>query len=250
MTGNIVELNTWQKIVTGIAVVMVGLIATGFWAVAWLQHRLYPVAGPMPAIVSDSMPVVLARLETALKTNAPQVLASLQPGISSGNIEKLEQRYHVQIPDDIQAIYEWHDGARRSTNEIVEFIPMYRFLPLEEALEDRQLSAAAPATAIQRAAYRVLLGYRNSWICLFDAEDGGGYWFDPKRKPSEGFLFFNFTEDAEYTFFPSAKNLMAGIAECYEQKIFRVKPGASPLQLDEDLDRSPKVWAEFGVSTQ
>jgi hypothetical protein len=57
-------------------------------------------------------------------------------------------------------------------------------------------------------------------------------------------------EDGTYVFFPSAKNLMAGIAKCYEERIFTVKTGSSPLQLDEDFDRSKKVWNEFGASNQ
>jgi hypothetical protein len=43
---------------------------------------------------------------------------------------------------------------------------------------------------------------------------------------------------------------MAGIAKCYEEGIYRVKPGSSPPQLDEDFDRSAKVWEEFGASNQ
>lgn len=243
-------LKTWQKISIGIIVAVIILAALVFPARMAMQNVFYPMARPMPPVVSDSMPTILVRLETVLKTNALQVLDGLQPGLSPQDIQKLEQQYHATIPDDLQMIYEWHDGARHTVTYVGDdFIPLYRFVPLEEALTETA-SAMANATPAQRVFYNLLLGYRNSWIYLFDDGSGNGYWFDPKRKPSQGAVFYNFTEDGEYTFFPSPKNLMAGIADCYAQGIFRVKPGTSPPQLDEDLDRSPKVWAEYGESNQ
>jgi len=203
----------------------------------------------MPAAVSEAMPQILARLENILKTNAPQVLAALQPGLSAGDISKLEQQYHVQLPDDVQAIYEWHDGACRTNYVDGTFMPLYRFVPLEETLEENA-AIGKGATAGQRVFYEVLVGYHNSWICIFSDDAGNGYFYDPKRKEPEGAVFYNFMEESDYTFFPSAKNLMAGIAKCYELGIFRVKTGSSPPQLDEDFDRSTKVWEEFGASNQ
>jgi hypothetical protein len=43
---------------------------------------------------------------------------------------------------------------------------------------------------------------------------------------------------------------MAGIAKCYEQGAFRVKPGSTPPQLDEDFEQAAKIWREFGASNQ
>ena len=235
----------------GIAIAIVVVVALGFWAQARMRSFFYPVAPPMPAVVSEPMLEILARLESVLKTNAPQVLAGLRPGISAAEIAKLELQYHVQVPDDIRAIYEWHDGARSATNDAsYDFIPIHRFVPLEELLAEKAVEGKGPATLLQRVAYRIFAGHRDSWICLFSDGAGDGYWFDPKRKPSEGAVFYNFAEDGTYIFFPSARNLMAGIARCYEQGVFRVKAGSSPPVLDEDFKRAAKVWSEFGASNQ
>ena len=102
---------------------------------------------------------------------------------------------------------------------------------------------------MQHVFYKALVGFHDSWICIFSDDAGNGYFYDPRRKESEGAVFENFLEEADYTFFPSAKNMMAGIAKCYEQGIFSVKSG-SPPQLDEDFDRSPKVWVEFGANNR
>ena len=243
-----------QKIGIGILIAIVVVTAAGFWGKNKAQTFLYPLAPPMPPIVSQSMPEILANLESVLKTNAPQVFATLRPGISPEQISQLEQQYHVQVPDDVKAIYEWHDGARQDTNYIVDFIPIHRFVPLEDMLADKagQAKATATATPVQRAAFQVFAGYRKNWYCLFDDGSGNGYFFDPTRKPAEGALFSVFVEDNDFTFFPSAKNLMAGIARCYEQGAYRVKSGdlPLPLQLDESFDLSTKIWKEFGASNQ
>ena len=237
-------------IVTFIAIVVA--IAFGFWADKKAQTFFYPLAPPMPPVVDTPMPEILGHLESVLKTNAPQILAGLQPGISADQISRLEQQYHVQIPDDIKAIYEWHDGAKRTTNSFVDFIPIHHFVPLEDMLAEKtdEANAASTATPAQRAAYRFFAGQRDHWYCLFDDGSGNGYFFDPTRKPTEGALFCVFVEYNDFTFFPSAKNLMAGIAKCYEQGAYRVKPGTATLQLDEDFDQSTEIWKKFGASNQ
>jgi len=242
-------MNRRQKIGIGIAASVVAVVALGFWAQARLRRFFYPVAPPMPAVVSQPMPEILARLEAVLKTNAPQVLAGLQPGMSPGEIGRLELQYHVHVPQDIKAIYAWHDGARHNANYVGDdFIPIHRFVPLEEMLAEKAAEAKGPATLLQRAADRIFAGQRDTWYCLFSDGVRDGYWFDPTRKPSEGAVFYTFTEDNTFVFFPSARNLMAGIAKCYEQGAFRVKPGTSPPQLDEDFERAASIWAEFGAS--
>lgn len=244
-------MKSWHKVGIGIVIAVIVLVGLGILARAGLRSFFYPMAPPMPAVVSEPMPEILARLESILKTNAPQVLAGLQPGLSVGDIARLEQQYHVQLPDDIQAIYQWHNGARHSTNYVGDdFIPIHRFVPLEEMLAEKAAEGKGPATLLQRAAYRIFAGQRDSWFCLFSDGARDGYWFDPKRKPSEGAVFYTFTEDNTFVFFPSPKNLMAGIAKCYEQGAFRVKPASSPPQLDEEFEKARKIWEEFGASNQ
>ena len=225
------------------------LAALAFWARSKLKNFFYPVAPPMPAVVTGSMEEILARLESVLRINAPHVLDGLQPGLSAADISKLEEQYHVQLSPEIKAIYQWHNGARRTTTYVGDnFIPIHRFVPLEETLADNVAISKGPTTLVQKTVNWVFAGHRKSWICLFSDGCGDGYWFDPRRRASKGAVFYNFTEDASYVFFPSAKNLVAGIIKCYEEKIYRVKPGSSPPELDEDFKLAGKVWAEFGAS--
>ena len=239
----------WHWVSIGIAIAVLIIVGLGAWEVSSLRSSLYPSAPRMPAVVSEPMPEILARLEAILQTNAPHVLDVLQPGLSAGEIAKLEEQYRVQLPEEIKAIYLWHNGSARTTNYLSgDFIPTHRFVPLEETLSERTAVSAEKTTLLQRAFYRVLAGHRDSWIALFSDRAGDGYWLDPKRNSVDGAVFFNFTETASYVFFPSAKNLMAGIAECYAQNIFFVKPGSSPPQLEEDFEKAQKAWEKFGAS--
>ena len=238
----------WQKISIGITLSILIIAGLGVFGLLRFRHFLYPSAPAMPAVVSESMPEILSRLEAVLKTNAPHVLRSLQPGLSGSEISKLEQQYHVQLPEEIKAIYEWHNGSASNTNRLIDFIPIHRFVPLEEALQEHALLAPEKVSFVQRIVYLVLVSHRESWICLFDDGAGDGYWFDLKRKPAEGAIFYNFTEEASYLFFPSPKNLMAGIAECYEQGAFHVKKDSSPPELDEDFEQAQRIWSQFGAA--
>jgi cell wall assembly regulator SMI1 len=241
-------MKSWHKLSIGIAGSVFILIGLAFWTTARTRNFLYPVAPPMPPIVSESMPEILTRLEAVLKTNAPYVSTNLRPGISQTEISKLEQRYHVQLPEEIKALYLWRNGTASNTNHWINFIPIHRFMPLEESLETRAALAPEKASLFQRLVYHVFVSHRESWICLFDDGSGNGYWFDPKRKPSEGAIFCNVTEEASYTFFPSPKNMMAGVAACYEQNAFHTKKNSSPPELDEDFAEAQTIWAQFGVS--
>jgi cell wall assembly regulator SMI1 len=239
-----------HKIGIGVVIPIVVVMAVGFWATQkGLRTFFYPLAPPMPPVVDEPMPDILAHLESVLKTNAPQVLATLQPGISSNQISQLEQQYHVQVPKDIQAIYKWHDGALaiNTTNYFDNLIPFHHFVPLEDMLPDRAAQAPATATLAQRTAYRLFAGYRDNWYCLFDDGTDNGYFFDPTRKPTEGAVFRARAAEGNFTFFPSPKNLMAGIAKCYEQNAYRGAPDSSPPEAEEDFEQSQKIWSEFGA---
>jgi hypothetical protein len=155
-------MNRWLKIGIGIVVAIVVVVVLGFWSRTKLQTFFYPIAPPMPAVVSETIPEILARLESVLKTNASHVLAGLQHGLSADAIVRLEQQYRVQIPDDIKAIYEWHNGSASTTNYLSDdFIPGHRFPSLEETLAERAMEGKGE-TPVQRVAYHVLVEHRAS----------------------------------------------------------------------------------------
>jgi len=205
----------------------------------------------MPPVVSESVDEILTKLENVLKLKAPQLLESLQPGLSAQEIAELERRAGVQLPDDLKALYRWRNGSSRegmkSRGRLPGVpIPNHWFMPLAEALGVRVESSnqVAQATMPQKGAFAIFAGHRKSWVTLFDDGSGDGYFFDPKRQAPQGAVFYCFSEDASYVFFPSIKNLLAGVVKCYEKEAFTLKGGS----LNDNFELSMKIWNEFGRS--
>jgi len=239
-----------RNIFIALTVTLLVLIALGIFALAQFKRFLYPPAPPMPAVVSATMPDILAHLETTLRTKAPHILETLQPGLSTNEISKLETKFNLKLPDDIKQLYQWRNGARPMTTAVEDFFPLYRFVPLDEVLAARVdlTNQMASTTIIQRAASSVLAGHRRSWLCFFDDGSGNGYFYDPERKGEQDAIFYNDMEDAEYIFFPSLKNVLAGVGRCYEKGAFKVKAGEHGPELDEDYQAAEQLWHEFGAS--
>ena len=244
---------TRRHVIWIVSSAVVLLIAFVVLVVAYVPRALrsffYPPAPLMPAIVSKTVPEILTELELVMKTNAPKVLEQMQPGLSDAEIARLEQQANLKLPDDIKALYRWHDGCRTLDPMLTGPVPGHRFVPLAQALGEFGVvsNQVAGGTSAQRAAYNIFAGHRKSWIQLFDDGAGDGYYFDPKRKPSEGAIFYCFAEDNTYLFFPSVANLLEGTLECYKQNAFVWDDAPSEAGLEEDFEKSDKIWSRFGA---
>jgi cell wall assembly regulator SMI1 len=240
-----------KQIIIIAGLIVAGILASGvLLAPRVVRQFFYPPAPAMPAVVSKSVVELLAELENAIKSKAPQVLDQMHAPLADEEISALERRAGIQLPEEIKALYRWHNGCRSQDPRETGPIPGHRFVPLDEALGLATVlsNQVAGASALQRTAFGVFAGHRKSWIPLFDDGAGDGYFFDPQRKPNEGAVFYCFAEDATYTFFPSVRNLLAGALKCYEEGAFSWKDGPSDPGLEEDFERSQKIWDEFGAS--
>jgi cell wall assembly regulator SMI1 len=234
---------------------LIVLIAVGaFIFKTRFDRMMYPLAPPMPPAVSQSMDEILGQLEGQLREKAPQILTNLQPGLSQEKINDLEKSSGIKIPDEIKALYHWHDGIDRSaikkSGSLIEGpMPYQVFSSLEDALyESRALSnQVAGATPIQRMAFNGLAGYTKNWIRIF-GDGGDGYFYDLNRKPEQGAVFYHSMEEGDYLFFSSPKNLFAGMVKCYQQNAFIWKAETNGACLDEDFEAVDKIWREFGAA--
>ncbi|HUE72524.1 MAG TPA: SMI1/KNR4 family protein [Pirellulaceae bacterium] len=203
----------------------------------------YPIASSMPPEVDGSMDEVLLRLERVLSAKAPQTLAALQPGLSADRITELEQQGGITLSPELRALYRWRNGMTGGASQ--DLIPGHQFPSLEQVIERKAAEAEslASATAFQRASYNAIVGYRTAWLPLFPDLAGDGYFYDPNRAPHEGAVFFHFAEMSHFVFFPSIKNLLAGIAECYETEVFSAD---SSGRLVQDYEKTDAVWRKYG----
>lgn len=76
---------------------------------------------------------LLERLEMWLTNNRPNYADQLLPGLSLEEILEITNPLPFQQSDQVIELYRWHNG----TPDIYEyFFSFYRFLPLQEAVED------------------------------------------------------------------------------------------------------------------
>ena len=183
-----------------------------------------------------------------LDSNAPLVAGGLQPGLSDAQIAVLESQEGFRLSNDLRALYRWHNGI--ATNNTIGLLPGQRFLPLDEVVRERAPVArqVASGSGLQRAAFSIFAGHRAGWIQVLDDGAGDGCFYDPIRTDAEGAFFRHFAEAGYYAWFPSLRNFLAGVVECYESHA--VKVAADGKGLDEDFDRTEKIWTRLAKSSK
>ena len=194
------------------AALAVGVVAGLIFTAPSLQRSFfYPRPRNLPPVVSSGTEQLLAKLQLTLETNAPAVVHSLQPGLSETQISALEAQGRFRLSADLRALYRWHNGM--TTNTTLGLLPGQRFLPLEECVAERAMIGQQKG-----AAYAVFVGHRKSWVHVLDDGAGDGYFFDPEREETGGAFFYHMAESGYYIWFPSFRNFLSGVIECYETR--------------------------------
>jgi cell wall assembly regulator SMI1 len=238
----------WRILII-VAAVAVGAMAALILAGPALQRAFfYPKPHGLPPVVSQSVEQLLAHLQSALDTNLPIVAQVLQPGLSEAQISAQEAQGGFRLPGDLRALYRWHNGM--ATNATLGLLPGQRFLSIEECVGERammrQQTGAAPSA--QRTAFSVFAGHRRSWVHVLDDGAGDGYFYDPERTEAEGAFFYYMAEGGYYVWFPSFRNFLSGVIECYESHCVRLS--ADGRSLDSDASGMEKIWQHLAKASE
>jgi len=215
------------------AIIVVSAILGG---PAILRSLFYSKPGRLPPVVGEATEQLLTRLQGVLETNAPIIARSLNPGLPDARIAQLETEGKFRLSPDLRVLYRWHNGM--ITNSGSELLPGQRFIPLEEALAERNLMLQQSG-----AAFELFAGYRKGWLHVLDDGAGDGYFYDPDRKDVDGAFFYHFAEDGHYVWFPSIRNFLSGVIGCYESYAVKIAPDGKTLE--EDLDHTEKIWSRL-----
>ncbi|MFA6102075.1 MAG: SMI1/KNR4 family protein [Victivallaceae bacterium] len=215
-----------------------------------MKKYLYPSAPAMPAAVTTPMEQLLKELETEMQAKAPEVLKSFLPGLHDFEIDRLEQLAGAKLPANIRKLYMWRNGQRSAG--IAGPIPGHRFLPLQEAVEEKNNQWRKNND--QNRARRILLNsfikHRKTWLPIFEDISGDGFFYDMARRESRGGVFYCSAEDNTYVFFPSIKNLAASILKCYKNNIFKAVKYENQTALEDEYYQSRTIWLEFGAANK
>ncbi len=207
----------------------------------------YPEASNLPPMVNQTTEQLLTQLQAVMEVRAPTVLQALQPGLQHDRIAELESEGKFQLPDELRALYRWRNGM--PSNALIGFLPGHRFVPLDEVVKDKALRSQQvdSSSVVARTGFAVFSGHRMNWICVLDDGAGDGYFFDSERSITNGPFFYHIAEIGYYVWFPSVRNFLAGVIECYESGAVTVGADGS---LTEDFDKTAQILKRFGKSTE
>jgi len=229
-----------------VSLVVIAVVVLMLAGPSMQRSLFYPKPRQLPPVVSQSTSELLARLQSVLESNAPAVARSLQPGLTDAQIGELEAQGGFQLTGDLKALYRWHNGM--TSNSTVGLLPGQKFVPLDEVVLIRRLNGEqlASVPTVQRAAFSAFAGHTKGWVHIVDDGAGDGFFYDPKRTEAEGAFFGHFAETGDYSWFPSLRNFLAGVIECYESRVVRV--AADGENLDADFVRLQQVWERLAES--
>jgi hypothetical protein len=176
-----------------------------------LSGRLLPPK--MPAVVDANMDAILASLERELKQQRPDFDTVARPGITPQELQQATAAFSTTVHPDMQRLYQWHNGL----TDDAELFPGHTFWSLEEALQTNKELTADYA----QSGFSELMAEEATWLTLFPDGAGDGYYYDPKYDYASGGVFYNFREIGYYMRFPSIKNLLMAIVECYQAGVYR-----------------------------
>ena len=166
----------------------------------------------MPPVVPESMDALLQALEIELNKHNPEIVQLLQPGITDEELGQAETLLGQTIHLEMQALYRWHNGLREER----ELFPGHGFWSLQYAIHmNREVNQQ-----YQEKGLGFLMAREEHWLVLFPDGAGDGYYYDRQRKYDTGGVFYNFREAGYYRYFPSLKNLLKALLECYQKGVY------------------------------
>jgi hypothetical protein len=137
-----------------------------------------------------------------------------------------------------------------ATNTTLGLLPRQRFLPLDQIVAERavQRRQAGSASSAQRAAFAIFAGCRRDWLPVLDDGAGDGYFYDPQRADADGAFFYHLAEEGYYVWFPSIRNFLSGVVECYQTHCVRLAPDGKSL--DEDAAQTHAIWERLAKTSE
>jgi cell wall assembly regulator SMI1 len=237
--------STLTLLVVIAALIVVLVVRIGGRMLLPAPGELYPRAPAMPPAVPEPVEDLLERFERILRDRAPDVLASMQPGLTDVRIDELQSKHGFVLPHDLRALYRWRNGSPRDSR--LDVFADHQFVALDEALSARDIyrRQSEDDTPAQRRAHATFSGHRDEWLDLIVDLAGDGYFFDPGRSEAEGSFFFCFAEDGSYVFFPTFRNFLAATIAGHESGVLKfASHGAETV----DYVRARELWCRYGAA--
>ncbi len=187
----------------------------------------------------------LERIWNWFQVNAPAMLTFLQPGLTRSQIDA-QQDLPFRLPDEVYQLYQWHNGS--SAEQYIEFLPQYRFLSLEDAIAQYQMTAEIWGDVSETENCQDGWGWFEGWFPLF-AENGNFYLVEGHSQSRVSAPIIHFSEYGEHKLtFNSLTDMMLAIAECLETDAYfspQAEYGDIYFYLDVAYTRKAQIWLKY-----
>lgn len=187
----------------------------------------------------------LERIWNWFQVNAPAMLTFLQPGLTYGHIDAQVQNLPFRLPEEVYQLYQWHNGS--SAEQYIEFLPQYRFLSLEDAIAQYQMTVEFWGD-VSETENHYGWGWFEGWFPLF-AEDGNFYMIEGQSQSKTTAPIIHFSEYGEHKLtFNSLTDMMLAIAECLETDAYfspQAEYGDIYFYLDVAYTRKAQIWLKY-----
>lgn len=191
----------------------------------------------------DQLSQVLERIWNWFQVNAPVMLTFLQPGLTRGQIDAQVQDLPFQLPEEVYQLYQWHNGS--SAEQYIEFLPQYRFLSLEDAIAQYQMTVEIWGDVSETENLEDRWVRPEVWFPLF-AVDGNFYMIEGQSQPKTTAPIIHFSKYGDnHLIFNSLTKTMLVIVECLETGAYffpQSESGDTYLYLDKDETREAQIW--------
>ncbi len=167
------------------------------------------------------------------ETHSPRTAGALSPGLSRERITKLFEDLPIKPTEELYTLYSWRNGQQQGQSAVL--FPGFRFLPLEEAMEDYRragfLARAQRTEGGWSPYYFPILEWCGNVIEVACGWKGKGtlrlrmgeYDFDPAA-------------------YPSIAGLMQEVAEYYDKGAIYVNNGGS---LEVDPEKEHDIFTKY-----
>ncbi|MEO0685067.1 MAG: hypothetical protein AAFY76_08495, partial [Cyanobacteria bacterium J06649_11] len=160
------------------------------------------------------------------ESNKPSTIESLQPGLTIEEIDEKVKDLPFRLTQEVYELYQWRNGM---IDDGSCFFRYYRFIPLEETLEESNLFEEAWGLSLP-----------FGWFPLFEFE-GDFFAVIGAEENTENSPILNTYEDT-YIAYKNLTNMMLYIAECYETGAYYIGESGD---LEEDRIAAKNILLKY-----
>jgi cell wall assembly regulator SMI1 len=161
---------------------------------------------------NSTMEQLLKTLDNHLKTARPKYYASLNAPLTEPEINELENKFKVKLPNDLKMLYKWKNGQNNKCFEAL--INNGMFTPLQQVL-----ASAADLNEMIGFDFDIKNWWNKSWLPLFSTGGGDEICYDMAgiftNQPGQIIEFWHETPDRN-VIAPSFESFIAAINRYYE----------------------------------